>query len=273
MTISAPPPASDDLPPIRVAGRAATPALGAWKRLARHQPETVPAARFDPSMTTGFPEPARRWLAHAIAPGAVLARAVILEMEGHIRIGRWLRFRAVQVHAPPDGYVWAARAGLGPLSISGFDRYANQGGEMHWRLFGHLPVMNAAGPDLDRSAAGRVALDALFVPSAFLTQAPKWLDSTDAETATAEWTVGGHTLRPTLHLGPDGTLRSATMPRWAKPRGHPWGEYPCGGTLGDEAEFSGIKIPTSMRVGYFFGTNRWAEGEFLRARITNATFI
>lgn len=123
-------------------------------------------------MAAGFPEPARRWLAHATAPGAELARAVILEMEGPIRIGRWLRFRAVQVHAPPEGYVWAARAKLGPLSISGFDRYADQAGEMHWRLFGHLPVMNASGPDLDHSAAGRVALDALFVPSAFLTQAP-----------------------------------------------------------------------------------------------------
>jgi Family of unknown function (DUF6544) len=75
-------------------------------------------------MTDGLPDPARRWPTHATAPGTGVARAVVVEMEGEIRIGRWMRFRPVQLHAPPDGYVWAARAKLGRLAISGFDPYA-----------------------------------------------------------------------------------------------------------------------------------------------------
>jgi hypothetical protein len=63
------------------------------------------------------------------------------------------------------------------------------------------------------------------------------------------------------------------MQRWAKPDGEPWGKYPCGGTVEDEADFGGIKIPTRMRAGYFFGTDRWEEGEFFRATITHAKFI
>ncbi len=35
---------------------------------------------------------------------------------------------------------------------------------MRWRL----PVVTATGPDHDRSAAGRVTLDALFIPTAWL---------------------------------------------------------------------------------------------------------
>lgn len=107
-----------------------------------------------------------------IVPGTPLARAVIVEMECHIHLGRWLPFRAVQLHAPPDGYVWAARARLGPLRISGFDRFADDTGEMRWRLLGHVSVVNATGPDLDRSAAGRVALDAMLVPPLFSTRWP-----------------------------------------------------------------------------------------------------
>jgi hypothetical protein len=153
----------------QVAGHAAAAAAGTWERLSRGQPDP---GRFDPVMAAGLPEPACRWLTHAIVPGTPLARAVIVEMEGHIRLGRWLPFRAVQLHAPPDGYVWAARARLGPLRISGFHRFADGTGEMRWRLLGRIPVVNATGPDLGRSAAGRVALDAMLIPTAFLS--PLW---------------------------------------------------------------------------------------------------
>ena len=195
-------------------------------------------------MAAGLPEPACRWLTHAIVPGTPLARAVIVEMEGHIRLGRWLPFRAVQLHAPPDGYVWAARARLGPLRISGFDRFAGDTGEMRWRLLGHIPVVNATGPDLDRSAAGRVALDAMLVPTAFLNPLVNWSDGPRPDSATAEWTVGARTLQTELGVGPDGELRSVVMPRWGNPHGHPWGEYPCGGILTDEVDFGGIKLPS-----------------------------
>lgn len=71
----------------QVAGRAAAAAAGTWERLSRGQPNP---GRFAPVMAAGLPESACRWLTHAIVPGTPLARAVIVEMEGHIRLGRWL---------------------------------------------------------------------------------------------------------------------------------------------------------------------------------------
>jgi hypothetical protein len=256
------------LTPTAVAGRAADPVRAIWERLAR------PAARgwFDPSMTDGLPEPARRWLTRAIQPGTPLARAVVLDMRGQIRIRRWLPFRAVQLQAPADGYVWAARAALGPLHISGFDRYANGTGQMNWRLAGRVPVVRAAGPNVDRSAAGRVALDAVFVPTAFLGEQVTWRSGPDPDVAVAEWTVGNQVLPVELRVGPDGALRSVSMQRWGNPNGRPWASYPCGGTLDDERDFGGITLPTRLRAGYFFGTEEWATGEFFRATITDATF-
>jgi len=194
-------------------------------------------------------------------------------MHGHIRIGRWLPFQAIQLQVPPDGYLWVARAGRGPVSSRGYDSYADGTGQMRWRLLGRVPLINAAGPDLDRSAAGRVALDAFTVPTSWLTRSVTWHAGADADTAVAEWCFGGHTLRPEIRVGADGTLRSVTMPRWASPHGEPWGEYACGGILEGEASFGGITMPTRMRAGYFFGTERWGEGEFFRATITDAHFL
>jgi hypothetical protein len=88
---------------------------------------------------------------------------------------------------------------------------------------GHIPVISAAGPALDRRGPA--------VPS-----------------ARSPWPAG-------------------------QPGNNPWGEYPCGGTLDDEADFGGIKVPTRMRAGYFFGTSRWEQGEFSRAQITSPTFL
>jgi hypothetical protein len=256
--------------PVDIAGRAAAPALSAWNRLAR--PQAAPVG-FEPELTAALPEPARRWLSHSVSPGTPLARAAIVEMEGHIRIGRWLPFRAVQLHAPPQGYVWAARARLGPISVSGFDRYDGARGEMRWRLLGMIPVMTARGLDVDRSAAGRVALDALLVPTAFLDEAVTWREGPSSDAAVAEWRVGAESFVLELRIGANGALQSVVMNRWANPNGLPWGEYPCGGTLADETDFGGVRLATKMRAGYFFGTDRWDEGEFFRAEITNVTFI
>ena len=46
-------------------------------------------------------------------------------MRGHLRIGQWLPFRAVQLHCPPIGYVWAARATFEPIPIIGYDRFVD----------------------------------------------------------------------------------------------------------------------------------------------------
>lgn len=39
-----------------------------------------------------------------------------------------------------------------------------------------------------------------------------------------------------------------------------------------ERDFGGIRITTTVRVGYFPAEQRWTTGEFLRATITGATF-
>jgi hypothetical protein len=91
-----------------------------WARLAEPPGRGQPG--FDPSTVADLPEPARRWLVHAITPGTPLWRSVTLTMRGKIRIGAWRSFTATQVIAPSEGYVWAATARIFALPVTGFDR-------------------------------------------------------------------------------------------------------------------------------------------------------
>ncbi len=112
--------------------------------------------RFDPAELDGLPEPVRRHLAQAIAPGTPLATAARLRMRGTIKVGRWLPFRARQVLSPLRGFVWTARAaGL----IAGTDRYLEGTGAMEWKLAGLLTVASGEGADVSRSAAGRAGVE------------------------------------------------------------------------------------------------------------------
>ena len=129
---------------------------------------------FDPEMTGHLPEPARRWLNHAIRPGTPLSPAAFLRMHGRIRLGSWRAFRATQILRPPHGFIWAARARVAGLPVSGFDRYSGGDGQMRWRVLGSLPVMSASGPDITRSAAGRLASEFVFVPAVALSPAVTW---------------------------------------------------------------------------------------------------
>jgi hypothetical protein len=182
-------------------------------------------------------------------------------MQGHFRLGRWLPIRAVQVLSPPSGRVWLARIGWGPLSFRGFDRYEEARGEMQWRLLGHVPVMHAEGADVDRSAAGRLAGEAVWTPAAFLDPNVTWRVGGD-DTVTAEWALGPHSVSTELRVDAGGRLLAVSIRRWGKPGGDPWGEYPFGGAVAQERAFGGMRIPTHDR-GVFLWDEASRQGRVL----------
>jgi hypothetical protein len=115
--------------------------------------------RFGSAELEGLPEPVQRHLAQAIAAGTPLFTSARLRMRGHIKVGRWLPFRAHQLLNPHNGFVWTARAaGI----IAGSDRYLDGDGGQNWKLLSLLTVAHAEGPDVSRSAAGRAGAEAIW---------------------------------------------------------------------------------------------------------------
>lgn len=225
----------------------------------------VPAV-FTEAEVAGLPEPVRRHLTSAIAPGTPLAVAARLRMRGSIKIGRWLPFHARQLLAPQRGSVWRARVAA---LIAGSDHYAAGRGGMDWKLAGLIRLVHAEGADVSRSAAERAGAEACWIPTVLL---PRWGAVWSAEDDThvgVTHTVDGRVVRTRYELTPDGHIRSFVFDRWGDPGNMgSWGLHPFGGEITGQATFAGLTVPAAGRVGWFFGTDRWAEGEFFRYRIT-----
>jgi hypothetical protein len=215
----------------------------------------------------GLPKPARRHLAQAIANGTPLATSARLRMRGHIKLGRWLPFRAHQVLDPHRGFVWAARtAGV----ITGFDRYVDGQGAQEWKLAGLVTVLRADGPDTSRSAAGRAGAEAIWVPTALLPRFGVRWTADDDDSVTAHYQIGGLPMKVHYRLDRDGRIVSFVFDRWGDPDGTgTWGWHPFGGQVTGYRSFGGLTIPGAGWVGWFFGTDRWPDSAFFRYRITD----
>ena len=191
-------------------------------------------------------------------------------MHGQIKLGRWRPFTARQVLAPPDGYIWSARTRLAGLPVTGYDRLGSGAGEMRWRLLRLIPVLNESGSDVTRSAYGRLAGEIVLLPTAF--RHASWSQGDHANTAVATWRFDDDTEAAELRVTGSGRLAEVRVNRWGNPGGAPFGRYPFGVRVEAESSFGGITIPSVIRAGWWWGTDRQHEGEFFRAEITGAVF-
>jgi uncharacterized protein DUF6544 len=236
-----------------------------WCRL-HHEDHAV---GFDPSALDGLPEVARRLLLHVLAPGVRLSRSVELTMRGQIRLGAWRPFTARQILAPREGFIWAATARVAGLPVTGFDRYTHGEGQMRWRLLGLIPVMSADGPDITRSAAGRLAAEAVLCPTAFADC--RW-QNVGPNRVAASWAIDGREETIELYVDADGRLLRVEMQRWGNPDGAPFAAYPFAVDVLEETVFDGVRLPSQFRAGWGGGSDRQEGGEFFRATVVRATF-
>ena len=229
----------------------------------------VPAApgSFDDGELTGLPEPVARYFRAAIAPDAPLARAATLDMRGRLKLnGRWLPLRAHQVLAPHQGLVWRARvAGV----ITGSDRSADGRGVMDWKLFGLVRVAHDEGADIARSAAGRGAGEAIWLPTALLPRFGVHWDATSDNDLTACLSSNGVDTTLQLHIDAHGRVEWVRLARWGDPdQTRTWGLHPFGFQVTQTRTFGPLTIPSGGSAGWFHGTDRWVDGEFIRCDVT-----
>jgi hypothetical protein len=193
-------------------------------------------------------------------------------MHGEIKLKTWYSFSAEEVISWGHGMVWRATVRMRGVPILGRDSFVEGRGAMQWKLFGILPVVNASGPDITRSAAGRTNIESIWLPSA-LAQSPVTWEERAPLRPHARFTAHGEAAEIDYVTDHQGRLKSVNMPRWGNPGGSQWGYYNCGGLVEEEGTFGAYTIPTRMRVGWYFGTERFeSEGEFFRVIIEEASY-
>jgi hypothetical protein len=219
-----------------------------------------------------MPRAALRYIEHAIAPGTPRADSVRLRMHGEIKLRRWSRFKAEEELHWKEGMTWRATAWMNRLLIRGFDRVAAKEGRQDWRLFGLFPVVKSSGPDIARSGAGRMAGESVWLPSVLADPSTTW-SSDDPGHASATLDVLGEKVMLHVAIAPTGALESIAYRRWGNPDGDAFRYEDFGGVMEAEGTFAGYTIPTQLRMGWYFGTERFeSEGEFIRITIDEADY-
>ena len=221
--------------------------------------------RFELGMLAGLDEPVRRYLAHALCEGATIGNGARLTMKGRIKVGLWLPFTASQ-EGDGRSFAWHARVAAGPLTLlTVVDRFADAAGSTEGRLMGRARVFHADGPDTARSAAGRAALESVFVPAALLPErGVTWRAETD-ERIVAVWDVPPERPEVRLRIDAQGAVLTTSAMRWGDTGHGGHGYVPCGCDVHAEARFGDVVVPSRVTVGWWYGTPRYAP--FFEAEI------
>lgn len=193
-------------------------------------------------------------------------------MHGEIKLGRWRSFTAEEVLRWDRGFIWRARTKLAGLPVSGSDHWLDGVGAMRWKLLGLVPVMVASGPDISRSALGRCQLESVWLPSALAGPDVSW-HADDERRIEAHMSFGGESGSIRLSCDAAGAIEEIVGPRWGSPDGAPHRLVDFGGLVEAERRFAGYTIPSRLRLGWYFGTDRFAsEGEFFRVTVDDASY-
>lgn len=217
----------------------------------------------------GLAEPVQRYFRSAISVGTPLAISARIRMRGQIKLNRWLPFSARQILNPHTGFVWRARvAGL----ISGSDYYFNGRGGMDWKLAGLKKLVHAEGPEVTRAALARGAAETIWIPTATLPRFGVERKARNDRQIEGSWAVDAYPFTTRYTLDSAGMITSVVFDRWGDPeRSGSFGVHRFGGEFSGYETFHGLTIPISGNVGWFYGTERWKDGEFFRFQITDVT--
>ncbi|MBW2703304.1 MAG: hypothetical protein JRF33_21005 [Deltaproteobacteria bacterium] len=222
--------------------------------------------RFKLEMLDGLPEPAKRYLSHAMQSGSPLFDRVEFSGHGSIRLEeKWQTFDFEERLAAHRGFVW--QAGLNEMQVYTDDFYLNRAGGVNVFLFYLFPMVRSSGPDIARSASHRFAIEHVWLPTALLPgRQVRWEPVDENRARVIIRTDLEEDVPITLTIDEQGKVIKVSMKRWSQVTvDAPWSLTPYEGFVEEESTFDGITIPSKIRIGYGQGDD-WKSGFFCEVR-------
>ena len=111
--------------------------------------------------------------------------------------------------------------------------------------------------------------EGVWLPTALLPRFGVEWSAEDDTHLVARYRVDDVELALRCRLDADDRLAAVTFDRWGDPdETGTWAMHPFGIDVTGHRTFGGCTVPASGRVGWFHGTDRWADGEFFRYQLT-----
>jgi hypothetical protein len=225
-----------------------------------------PLRRFTSDTLAGVDEPVRRYFSHAVSEGAALPNGVRMAMSGRIKVGLWLPFTAEQT---VDGrsFMWRARVGRGALTpLRVIDRYADAAGSTEGRLLGRVTLFHAEDVNTARSAATRAAIESVVFapPSVLPDRGVAWRAESDNDIV-ARFNLPPEQPEVRLSIDQHGAILTVSAQRWGNAGEKTFQYIPFGGQIHAERRFGDLLLPSTLSVGWWFDTPRYAP--FFHAEI------
>jgi hypothetical protein len=100
----------------------------------------------------------------------------------------------------------------------------------------------------------------------------RWTES-DASHARVRFTAHSEAAEIDCLIDENGKLKAVSVPRWGNPEGTAFHCANFGGFAEKERTIGGYTIPTQLRVGWHFGSDKFeSDGEFFRVTIDDASY-
>jgi hypothetical protein len=219
-----------------------------------------------------LPAVAQRYLNYAGAVGKEPIHTVRLTQHGAMRTQpnqKWLPMVAEQYFTvAPPAFLWQATMRLFPFVwVSATDQFSEGHGNMRIKLLSVIPMGNARGPEMNQGAMQRYLAEAIWFPTAWLSDAIVW-QSIDTHSVKAIMHASHVTAPVMLHVNEQGQVTHVTADRYKEEHGHyllaPWS-----GQCNEYQEVEGMCIPTRIEVTWHL-----ASGDFtwFRCKITEIEY-
>ncbi len=233
---------------------------------------------FSEQLLSGLPVPAQRYFRHALRPGAILASRVHLALQSCVRVRKvdaqapYRIYRIAEVLSAGRGIWgkgWAVRR-RPPRSASFWCTATDAAGRE--AVLDLVPVHQSSGPNQARILKTRYLFELTWLPTALLPQrGATWVGLDDAR-ARVTVSLDGETMVLELTIGPDGRLHEVVAERWGSVGnvGGTFSHIPFGMVVDEERTFGDYTIPTVLRGGWWYRTDRYVEST--RAVVEDARF-
>jgi hypothetical protein len=216
------------------------------------------------ALLKSYPEPVQRFLRFHLPEGIPARSYAQVRLKGIIKLVNWSYFKSTLYVNPFRGFCWQATVKMGLLPVKGYDYFLERAGAMQWRIFNLIPVMKAANEDVSRSAEGRAKLESAMFPDLLIHPQVKWKAFSDTE-ITATWKIHQEEQPVHFNIADDGALQEIFMQRWGNPgdtKDFAYHNFGCHIEL--ESLHQGAIIPKKGNAGWWFGDDRYDDGEFFR---------